>query len=1080
MLYAIVRSPATDAEKRSATRMGACRGFDRTGSRIMPTTPMPTIFADDSKSASRATIVHARVRRRCRPQRGSWVVLIRIALLLLATVSEVAAASGFAQRFHSAQWTREDGLPSNTIADIAQTPDGFLWVATAEGLARYDGSRFKIFNRRSLPILESDIITKLDVDSVGRLWVATLTGGVYYKDANGWHRVAAPVGEEWIVINLALGADGDVWAGTNIGMARIRPSPSGYVFDADVVDRGQPVTFVSASGGDVVSYIRRGTKGVREYAAGWASARDSAMPDAKRFSRLWQTRSGIAVFDWGSGVHLIEHRAPPRRIAFEKIPDVADVRVDTSGTIWLATLDRGLIAVMPDGETVAMAQTFERLGGVVRDVFQARDGSIWIGTDKHGLIRLRRPEVSFFEFAGGKPLGYVNAVAESPDGRIHIATTHGVAEYSSATNAFVWSDKPNLAREGLAFGMYAGRSLVVSQPSLRLVEVASGETIEIDRGPWPPNRNILALRPEENGGALIATTHGIAAIRDGLLRPYEPAEEGPMTMALFERVPGEIWAGSVDRLRMLKRGRFVDHPYASALRGKWVSGFASAPGDGVWIATYGDGAFLARDGRTTHFHEAAGFPKNNLNGLVRGRGGFLWLLTNSGIYRVREEALTARDARDATPVPAKAYGRAHGLAYEETSGGQQPPAVLARDGSLWFATSGGVARIGPQAQTTVGAAPRVHVDDVRADASFERADQHALVFAKGTRAIEIDVSAPDLIDGKSILIRYRIRGFDPDWKILRGERTVHLGNLPPGSHTLEMMASNDEGRWIGKVESVTLRIVPFFHQTLWFKALLVALMAGAVYGFHRVRLSVLKSRYAVMEERARIAAELHDGIAQGFSGIALQIEAALADERVPEGSAQRMQRARTLAVSSMDDIRRSVRLLSAETDGGYGAVECVRAALRESPVPDSVNVVFVHTGVPFELSQSALHHIDRIVRQAVANAVEHASPEHIRVSLSFDPGRLRLTIEDDGNGGAAPASAPTLSSSPAAARGFGSVSLQKRAEAIGARLTISAERGTGTRLKLTLRRRGLRGFMQRVAGRLRRVAGSRKNPSAGV
>ncbi|MCC7247229.1 MAG: hypothetical protein IT473_01250, partial [Lysobacter sp.] len=800
---------------------------------------------------------------------------MRFALVLLVTVCDFAAANGFAQRFHSTQWTREDGLPSNTIADIAQTPDGFLWVATAEGLARYDGARFKLFNRRTLPILESDIITKLDVDSAGRLWVATLTGGVYYKDANGWHRVAAPVDEEWIVINLALGADGDVWAGTNIGMARIRPSPKGYVFDADIVDRGQPVTFLGVSAGDSVSYIRRGTKGVREYAAGLAAARDSAMPDAKRFSRLWQTRGGIAVFDWGSGVHLIERRAPPRRIAFEKIPDIADVMVDASGTVWLATLDRGLIAVMPDGESVAMAQRFERLDGVVRDVFQARDGSIWIGTDKQGLIRLRQPEVEFFELADGKPLGYVNSVAESPDGRIHIATTHGVAEYSSVTNAFVWSGKPNLLREGLAFGMYAGRGLVVSQPSLRLVDVASGEAIEIDRGTLPPNRNILALQTGKDGDVFAATTHGVMAIRDGRVHALDPAEVGPMSIALFERAPGEIWVGGVDSLRLIERGRLVDHPYANALRGKWVSGFAHAADAGFWIATYGDGAFLARGGRTKHFHEVIGFPKNNLNAMIRGRGGFLWFLTNSGIYRVREEALTAREEGDATPVPAKAYGRTHGLAYEETSGGQQPAATLAGDGSLWFATSGGVARIGPQAQTAVRAAPRVHVDDVRADASFERMGNRSLVFAKGTRAIEIDVSAPDLIDGKSILVRYRIRGFDPDWKILHGERTVHLGNLPPGSHILEMMASNDEGRWIGKVESVTLRIAPFFHQTLWFKALLIALTAVAVYGFHRVRVSVLKSRYAVMEERARIAAELHDGIAQGFSGIALQIEAAL-------------------------------------------------------------------------------------------------------------------------------------------------------------------------------------------------------------
>lgn len=995
------------------------------------------------------------------------------ALLGAMAIMADAAASEFAKRFQSAHWTREEGLPSNTVVDIAQTPDGFLWVATPEGLARYDGARFKLFNRKTLPILESDIVTKLEVDAEGRLWVATLTGGVYCKDGAGWRRIPTPAGEEWVLINLAVGGRGDVWVGANAGLARIRRTPNGYAFDADVVERGATITFIATSSDGRVSYIRRSGKGLREYDIDRAVARDSALPNAAGVSRLWTTRSGIAVFDWTRGLRLIDRRGGVRDLAFETVPDVSDAMLDDAGTVWLATLDRGLLAITPTGETIAMADDIEPLGGVVRDAFQAGDGSIWIGTDKRGLIRLRKPEFEFFEFADGEPLGYVNAVIESSDGRIHAATAQGVVAYSAASNAFFRSNEPNLARDSLAFGAYPGRGLVVSQPALRLVDVASGERVPFDRGEWPPNRNILAFLPRTNGDVVVATTHGVGAIGDARLRSLDAGLGGPMTMALFERAPDEIWVGSVDRLRLLTRGRFVEHPYADALRGKWISAFASAPNGGVWIATYGDGAFLARDGRTRHFHEGAGFPRNNLNGMVRGRGGFLWFLTNAGVYRVSEAALLQRDAHAVAPVPAKRYGRAHGLLYEETSGGQQPSAVLARDGALWIATSGGVARIDPQAQMRIGAAPRVHIDDVRADGAFERTGPTSLAFAEGTREIEIDLSAPDLIDGAWILLRHRIRGLDADWKVLRDENTVHLGNLPPGDHVLEVMASNDEGRWIGKIETATLRISPFFYQTLWFKALLIASIAAALYGFHRMRLSMLQSRYAVMEERARIAAELHDGIAQGFSGIALQIEAALADDGVPEDSAQRMRRAKTLAISSMDDIRRSVRLLSDETDGGAGAIERVRAALRESPVPDDVNVAFEQTGVPFDVPERVLHHLDRIVRQAVANAVEHASPRRIRVALAFDPGRLRLTIEDDGNGGAGhPApSAPS--------RGFGSVSLQKRADAIGAALAVVSRRNRGTVVTLTLRRRGLRGWLQRWMA-ARRAADDAKNASSEV
>lgn len=976
-------------------------------------------------------------------------------LLMLATFACGHVAAGvFAQRFQYTQWTREQGLPPGAVLDIAQTPDGFLWVATNEGLARYDGVSFKILNRRTLPILQSDIITKLDVDAAARLWVATLNGGVYFKDAVGWHRVEFPAEEEeLLVINLVSGAGDVVWVGTDRGLAKIRKSGAGYRLEPVASAQGKPVTFLGVLNGDTVWYVKREETGVWNLASGRRPAvgRNVPIDNPKKFARVWQVGNAIALFDWYSGIHLYGADSAPRAFRFDDVPDVSDVVIDRSGTLWVATLDRGLMALTANGEIVSFAGRFKGLDGVISDVFQARDGSIWIGTDKHGLIRLRMPEVEFFDSAAGKPLGFVNAVAESPQGLIYAAADPGIVEFSPEAQAFVPSAQNPPDRKVSAFGRYGDGGLVAVLPSAGLSDVESGRELEIDLSPIRRKFDIHALLPATDREIVAGTTYGVISIADGRAQSLEADGAGPMSIALLERRPGSIWVGSIDGLRLLENGVFVKHPHADALRGKWIIGLAPASSRGTWVATYGDGVYLIDGDKLRHYHEDVGLPRNNLNGLIVSRG-YLWLLTSFGIYRIRESELIARDDRATGPIPAKLFRRAQGLAVEETTQGAHWGAVRARDGALWFATQGGVARIGVEAQSETGVAPSVHADEVRADGAFEWKGAEALNFAKGTRRIEIDVSAPDPVDGASIRIRHRIRDFDPGWVELRGGRTVHLGNLPPGAYALELQASDDEGRWRGDVRALKLRIEPHYYQTLWFKGLIALALLALAYAVHRARLSVLRARYAVMEERTRIAAELHDGVVQEFAGIALQMEVALADTAVADATAERMNLARRLALVGMDELRRSVRLLSAHPGQTLGAVESVRAALGQVSVPQGITLAFEQSGVPYGLEENALHHLDRIVRQAVANAIEHAQPANIRVCVTFFPQRFELTVEDDGSGAMTAAAADE-------GRGYGAVLLQKRAKAIGARLAIVSERGKGTRLKLTIPRRGLRGVL---------------------
>lgn len=987
-----------------------------------------------------------------------------MACVFLALVLPIASGNVMADEFAGplqfTQWTRNDGLPINSIADIAQTRDGFLWISTRSGLVRFDGREFKVLGRNALPDLESDVFTELEVDKDGRLWAASMTGGLYFKDGRRWRKAVVPSDYgDMLIVSLLAGVDGTIWAGTNLGLATVQREGDVYVLRPISSRDPRTVTFLGVTDPHTLWYVQRGAHLLKHEVgpkpAGQTNA--STIPVPERFSRIWQIGTRVAVLDWKSGIHLIGAETPEEIIRFDKVPNVSQVFVDRRNMVWIATLNAGLLVIAPNGERTDISSQFEALRSPILRVFETADGSIWIGTDGQGLIRIRRPDVEFFRKANGKDLRYVNAIAQSPDGSIFAATAFGLTKYSPTLNAFEFSKETALSKEMLALGKYAGSQFAVAAGSGTLLDVATAMPIKIDQSSMKRKRNVLSLLSAKDGATYAASTHGALVIRDGVASNLETGDVGSMSISLCEGEDGQIWVGSIDGLRLLRNGAFVDHPYSTALSGKWISGILCGATDNLWIATYGDGLFRVERGALRRFHEGNGFPKNALNGIVRDRVGNFWFPTNTGIFRIlKNDILDRRDDRS-DPIPAMLFDERRGLGGPETSGGQEPTSILAADGSLWFATAEGVARIAPASQSGIYPAPDIVLDDIHADGVPVAHRNDRVLFGKGTRRIEFDLSTPEFVDAKSIRLRYTIEGFDRTWFVLENERKVRASNLPPGKYVLKVVSSNAEGRWNGREKRIPFEIEPYFHQTAWFKWMALVAIIAALYALHRARLSLLKAKYAVMEERTRIAAELHDGIAQGFSGIALQMEAALAGGENPEKLQKRITNARELAISSMHELRESIRLLSPHSAKGRNVIDCVRSAISGIQDATDRNIAIEHTGVPVELPAYVLHHLDRIVRQTVWNAVEHADAAEIRVSIAFHPATVVVIVADDGNGYAAKPGA--ASDHP---RGFGSISLQKRAALIGARLSTRSEIGAGTTVKLILYPKGLRGFFGRI------------------
>ena len=748
-------------------------------------------------------------------------------------------------------WGRADGLPQLSVTALAQTPDGFLWAGTQEGLARFDGLRFASFDAVTGHLPRS-AVSALHVDAEGALWVGT-RGGVARRRGRTFEPVPG-VTDDAYVFALSRGPDGAVWAGTR-GGGVARFDGRAFVPAPGLDSLGGPVTALAADGAAL--WVGTLGQGLSRWEGGRAAPVAPEALGGAHVTALLVGPEGLTVGTLERGLFRVRGgRARP-------LPGPAGVRTlhrDPAGTLWAGTEQGGLVRLA--GADAAPGALVERLPHpTVRALLSDREGSLWIGTEGGGLARIRPGKMVTWGTPEGLGSDIAFSVVEGEGGAVWVGTEGGGISRITPEGVSTLGPADGLPGDVvLALAPARGGGVWAGFHGAGLALVQGGRVTRI--GPERlPAASVFGLHTDPDGTAWAATSAGLVRVRGTAVDVFTEADglTSDVVTAIARDAAGRLLVGTYEGGLTV-----LDTPAAGGVRAvatvREADGLGSeavisvlgAPDGTVWLGTEGGGlSRVARDGSVATVRARDGLPSDIVLHALRDGTGALWLSTNRGLVVVQEVDVAAFAAGRISRVPTVVYDEAAGLRTREFNGGVSPAGWKARDGTLWFAGAAGAVAVPPGPVRTNAAAPPVAILGVRAD-GVAVAPEGPVRLGPGLRRLSIDYTALSFIGAGALPFRYRLDGVDDGWVEAGTIREADYTNLSPGRYTFRVQAANADGVWSEAPATLDIELAPSLTQTWWFRALAVLAGLGLLGMAYAARVGQLTRRQRELE---RVVAE---------------------------------------------------------------------------------------------------------------------------------------------------------------------------------------------------------------------------------
>lgn len=941
-------------------------------------------------------------------------------------------------QFAQEVWSTENGLPQNTVHAIIQTSDGYVWIATEEGLARFDGISFTVFDKRNTEQLRSNDIRALAQDRQGALWIGTADGLVRLLEG----RFTVFTTQEGLpgntIQSLYKGHDDNLWIATSSGLTRLKDG----VFTPFVTQPALPTSSVQSIFEDREGTLWIGTAyglsrfkegKLLNYAVPAGAANNSVVTiNQDGQGRLWfATLNGLACLDQGSfRTYTTKDGLPSNRI-ISLVPDRA-------GSLWVGTA--GGLARFANNQFTGFKQGEGLSSNIILSIFEDRESSLWIGTESGGLNLLKDKKFTTYTSRDGLASDLVKAIYEDQQGGIWIGTNGGGLSYLKDGKFTTHTTKDGLS-SNVVLALCADNqgNLWAGTPD-GLTRINSGRFTTYTSADGLANDFVRSIFADRQGNLWVGTRGGLTRLRDGVFKVYTTIDGLPNDFigAIHEDANGSLWIGTLGGLSRFKDERFTTYTTRDGLSSDVVTSLYEDAEKTLWIGTQGGGLNRLKDGKFATFTTREGFPDDVVYRVLEDQQGNLWLGCSKGIFRFSKKELDGFPGGKGHSISFVAYGTADGMITRECSGGGHPAAWKGLDGKLWFSTIKGVAMIDPQKIKINEQPPPVVINQVRIDDESITPGLR-LELPPGKTRFDFYYTALSFIAPEKVSFKYRLEGFDPDWVDPGTRRVAYYTNLPPGNYTFRVIARNNDGIWNDTGAVFDLHLSPYFYQTYWFYALVVLSLAFLVWQAYRFRLRQLESQFAaVLAERNRIAREIHDNLAQELLGISVQLEVvARTMPSEAELASSHLNRVRVLVRRGIAEARRYVWDLRSQALDHNDLPAALSDTARRLTADTGVQAQVEVNGSFRPLSELVEGNLLRIGQEAINNAVKHSQAERILINLKFDAGRVQLSVRDNGRG------FDQQSKGGLGDGHFGLTSMRERAEQIGGTLSIQSN-GSGT------------------------------------
>jgi ligand-binding sensor domain-containing protein/signal transduction histidine kinase len=954
------------------------------------------------------------------------------AIFLLASVTPASAAQP--PVYVSKIWRTQDGLPENRIRAIAQTPDGYLWVGTSSGLARFDGVRFVVYARFNTPSMTDDNIRALAVAADGSLWVATDGGGLlHYRNARFQSFGPREGLTNEFVIAVAVDRRGDVWAGTNRGLFRRHGEKFERVDEKLHLPNIAFFTLGEARDGRIFA---GGPSGLFCFDNGELRPYDKGH-DLDGVYHIEGASDGSLWLGTNHGLKITGD--PPRNSGR---PDatkmIGELLEDHAGNMWVGTEGDGLYLLSGNRETVFRAPASLPDNSILA-ILEDRERSIWVGT-ADGLARLSAPDVAVLNSRDGLSGDNVSTIYCDRRGSLWLTTvTGGTFQYAAGRVEPVHFPPPaaNLRIRG-AFEDHNG-AFWFGTDNQGVVRLDKGKATRFTIAEGLRNNGIQAFFEDRERNLWIGTTSGLSRW-DGSRFQNFYLDQGlsyGWVRAIAEDHNGDMLVGTDRGLNRFHNGGFVTNPAFAALSHDRIWAIYPEPPNTLWIATRGAGLVRVQNGKTARVTTREGLLSNSIFQLIGDGRGSLWMSGPLGLSAASIADLNAAADGKIDAIAVLAYGTGDGLESTQINGGVQPSGCLAPDGELWFPSVKGAVHFKPGPSRTSHHAP-VRVESVLVDGKSVPSSGEVEI-GPGMHRVEIEFTACSLRAPERVVFRYKLEGIDPHWIVATGHRATSYDNLPPGQYRFRVVARDGSLDAESSEAGISLVVRPHLYQTAWFYAFALLALAVAVGGVVLYQERQARDRYNLrLAERTRIAREMHDTVVQGCVGVSTLIEAAVGSARSDQDlMLECLDNARIHLRLTLDEARQALSDLRHDSfeNGLPGALsELAHTLTAEKGIPVTLEVA----GAEPQLADSTNRTLLLVTREAIRNALVHGAPTAITVRLRFDPSSVRLDINDNGCG------FEPVSAGLAAEGHFGILGMRERMEQICGSLEVASTSGSGT------------------------------------
>jgi ligand-binding sensor domain-containing protein/signal transduction histidine kinase len=997
----------------------------------------------------------------------------RVAALVCMLADSVSAET----QLHSndylvTEWQTSDGLPENLVSSFAQTRDGYLWVGTFGGLARFDGLRFVTFGVYNSDAFFNDRIKTLYQDHNGDLWIGIDYGGLIQFHAGKFTRYTAQQGlRSEFVVGTAEDSLGNFWVGGNGGL-----------------DRWENGKFVIDECGKKLE-----GQEVRSIHAGMAG-------------RVWVTTS--------SGVYLIQNgKLEPYSIpgSITSLGQIGNVQEDSTGHLWVFGPDFATRFKLNDRskkQTVAepffhdgvvsfcegsngdfwfgtwqhglyhwcegQGKNFDHINGItdsqIQAVYQDREQNVWVGTTARGLYRVRPQTIEIHSIVGEQRDPDTLTVVEDSAKRLWVGTYRAGLLASAAGSYDSFSQQPGPYDSSSIWSLCPARdgSLWVGTWDNGLFRIRDGQVSSFDRRNGLSDNAVQSIYEDNDGSLWIGTFSGGLNHFDGRTFTNYGAKDGldaAYVTCILRTRDGTLWVGT-DGWGVYRSvgGKFICYTKKAGLSSNAVLALYEDKEGHLWVGTQGDGGLSCWNGDNfVSMTRQSGLPADAIKEILDDDFGNLWLGSNRGILRADKGELSDFVEGKISKLHIVTYGSRDGLINIECRGGTQPAACKASDGKLWFATHEGLVMIDPRKIISNRRPPQVIIEEVliggRSVWSFDqRATQHLSGSRSGAydvqlstsdQGCEIQYTSPSLAAPEKEQFKYRMEGLDADWTEAGTERTAVYKYLPPGKYRFTVFACSENGVWSETPASVTLYRPPPFWQAWWFLVSCGLFMALAVslivrwFTRRRMkrRLEEIQRQHMLERERTRIASDIHDELGSSLTKISKLSEIMDQPSMAHEESRSYV---KTIADTSNEAIRTIDEIIWAvnpKNDTLNGVADYLthfaEEFLRPTRIACQLEIPLTLPHLP--VSAEIRHNLFMAVKESLNNAVKHASPKRVRISLELTGNVLTIEVADDGRG---------FDPSANGSHGTGLTSMRKRMNTIGGEFQISSQPGQGTSIRI--------------------------------